>query len=245
MVCDDKWHSVVRVLFFILDEVFLLSIPLALLNVSTGQQFKNIQNCAQSSPNHPSWLSGNPKVWKISWWERTSPLICLEWSVSKMWFETMYNVQKHPMHTQITLEEETNKNRSQERILLVFIDSILRFLIQKLSLSCLLLSSHLGLWSIMVTFSLPKESWWPVDFSSTHTGEKFIIYCYANSKTVNIIYLLKCAMCGLQYIGETEQQLSKRFVSNSTVKILLKTVWYPNSLKKNGPPQCGIYTLGQ
>ena len=22
MVCDDKWHSVVRVLFFILDEVF-------------------------------------------------------------------------------------------------------------------------------------------------------------------------------------------------------------------------------
>ena len=28
-------------------------------------------------------------------------------------------------------------------------------------------------------------------------------------------------------------------------KISLKTVWYPNSLKKNGPPQCGIYTLGQ
>ena len=22
MVCDDKWHSVVRVLFFLLDEVF-------------------------------------------------------------------------------------------------------------------------------------------------------------------------------------------------------------------------------
>ena len=28
-------------------------------------------------------------------------------------------------------------------------------------------------------------------------------------------------------------------------RIFLKPVWYPNSLKKNGPPQCRIYTLGQ
>ena len=27
-------------------------------------------------------------------------------------------------------------------------------------------------------------------------------------------------------------------------KIFLKTVWYPNSCK-NGPPECGIYALGQ
>ena len=47
-------------------------------------------------------------------------------------------------------------------------------------------------------------------FSSTYTGEKFIIYCNANCKTENIIYLLECAICGLQYIGETKQQLSKR-----------------------------------
>jgi hypothetical protein len=40
--------------------------------------------------------------------------------------------------------------------------------------------------------------------------EKFIIYCNANCKTENIIYLLECAICGLQYIGETKQQLSKR-----------------------------------
>jgi D-ribose pyranose/furanose isomerase RbsD len=26
------------------------------------------------TPSHPSWLSGIPKVWKISWWELTSPL---------------------------------------------------------------------------------------------------------------------------------------------------------------------------
>jgi hypothetical protein len=43
-------------------------------------------------------------------------------------------------------------------------------------------------------------------FSSTHTGEIFIIYCNANCKTENIIYLLECAICGLQYIGETKQQ---------------------------------------
>jgi hypothetical protein len=43
-------------------------------------------------------------------------------------------------------------------------------------------------------------------FSSTYTGEEFSIYC----KTENIIYLLECAICDLQYIGETKQQLSKR-----------------------------------
>jgi hypothetical protein len=47
-------------------------------------------------------------------------------------------------------------------ILIPFGDKFLSFQIQKLSLSCLLSSSHLGLWSIMVTFSLPKESWWPI-----------------------------------------------------------------------------------
>jgi hypothetical protein len=36
--------------------------------------------------------------------------------------------------------------------LIPFGDKVLSFLIQKLSLSCLLLSSHLRLWSIMVTF---------------------------------------------------------------------------------------------
>jgi hypothetical protein len=34
---------------------------------------------------------------------------------------------------------------------------------------------------------------------------KIIIYCNANCKTENIIYLLECSICGLQYIGETKQ----------------------------------------
>ena len=40
----------------------------------TGQPYKNTQNCVKSSKNHPSWPSENPKVWKTSWWELTSPL---------------------------------------------------------------------------------------------------------------------------------------------------------------------------
>ena len=42
--------------------------------VSTGQPYKNTHNCAKVSKNHPSWLSGNQKVSKISWWELTSSL---------------------------------------------------------------------------------------------------------------------------------------------------------------------------
>jgi hypothetical protein len=30
--------------------------------VSTGQPYKNTQNCEKSSKNHQSWLSGNPKL---------------------------------------------------------------------------------------------------------------------------------------------------------------------------------------
>ena len=107
MVCDDKWHSFVRVLFFILDEVFsvqgvttmrastivltkqvvltektssnikkrtrttechlsshaiLRSIIYPTSFVSTGQPYKNTQNCVNSSKNRPSWPSGNQKV---------------------------------------------------------------------------------------------------------------------------------------------------------------------------------------
>ena len=54
--------------------------------------------------------------------------------------------------------------------LIPFGEKVSIFLIQKLSLSCLLLSSHLGLWSITVTFSLPKESWWPVNLRCRLSG---------------------------------------------------------------------------
>ena len=40
---------------------------------STRQPYKNTQNCVKSSKYHPSWPSGNPKLWKTFWWELTSP----------------------------------------------------------------------------------------------------------------------------------------------------------------------------
>jgi hypothetical protein len=173
----------------------------------------NTQNCAKSSKNHmhPSWLSGNPKVWKISWWELTSPHN-LPTMIS---VKTMYDVQKHLMHTEVQqhtyrrrIHHICNANCKTENIIY-----------QKLSLFCLLWSSHLGLWSIMVAFSLPKESWWPVDLRCLLSDIR-----NANCKTENIIYLLECAIYGLQYVGETKQQLSKRLNGHS-VEYILWTNW--------------------
>ena len=47
-------------------------------------------------------------------------------------------------------------------------------------------------------------------FRSTSTKEKFILDCTATCQTTNIIYLLECATCDLQYIGQTKRQLNKR-----------------------------------
>jgi hypothetical protein len=47
-------------------------------------------------------------------------------------------------------------------------------------------------------------------FRSTFTKEEFIIKCTATCKTNNIIYLLECAICGLQYIGQTKEKLKER-----------------------------------
>ncbi len=41
--------------------------------VSTGQPYRNTQNCTKYSKNNPSWLSENPKIWKIYMRELTSP----------------------------------------------------------------------------------------------------------------------------------------------------------------------------
>jgi protease II len=54
-----------------------------------------------------------------------------------------------------------------------------------------------------LTLTIVSRSRRDVSYSSTHTGEEFIIYCNANCNTENIICVLECAICGLQYIGET------------------------------------------
>jgi hypothetical protein len=61
-------------------------------------------------------------------------------------------------------------------------------------------------------------------FRSTSTKEKIILDCTATCQTKHIIYLLECATCDLQYIGQTKGQLNKRMTNHrSDVK------WKPNS----------------
>ena len=47
-------------------------------------------------------------------------------------------------------------------------------------------------------------------FSSSVTGEHFKLKLSASCKTSNIIYLIQCRRCGLQYVGETGQPLHNR-----------------------------------
>ena len=46
--------------------------------------------------------------------------------------------------------------------------------------------------------------------SSKTTGKQYQIRCKATCKSSNLIYLISCKRCGLQYVGETEQTLNER-----------------------------------
>jgi len=47
-------------------------------------------------------------------------------------------------------------------------------------------------------------------FNSNNTKETFNMRCDTNCATSNVIYLITCKKCGIQYIGQTSQQISKR-----------------------------------
>ncbi len=47
-------------------------------------------------------------------------------------------------------------------------------------------------------------------FNSMYTKETFNMRCDTNCATSNVIYLITCKKCSIQYIGQTSQQLSKR-----------------------------------
>jgi hypothetical protein len=48
-------------------------------------------------------------------------------------------------------------------------------------------------------------------FTSTTTGERFTIRSHHTCETTNIVYLLWCTKCKLQYVGETKNSLKQRF----------------------------------
>ena len=47
-------------------------------------------------------------------------------------------------------------------------------------------------------------------FCSKATGERFTIKLHATCETSNIVYLIECRRCGLQYVGESGQPLHMR-----------------------------------
>ena len=56
-------------------------------------------------------------------------------------------------------------------------------------------------------------------FKSHSTGAHHKIRGHITCSTYNIIYLISCRICGIQYIGETKNSLKKRFYGHrSTVK---------------------------
>ena len=47
-------------------------------------------------------------------------------------------------------------------------------------------------------------------YTSKVTGKQYTIFFIVNCKSANIIYILECSVCGLQYIGESKHPFHKR-----------------------------------
>ena len=67
-------------------------------------------------------------------------------------------------------------------------------------------------------------------FKSHTTGAHHKIRGHITCTTSNIIYLISCRICGIQYIGETKNSLKKRFYGHkSTVKPKSLTLLWANT----------------
>jgi hypothetical protein len=51
-------------------------------------------------------------------------------------------------------------------------------------------------------------------FCSTSNGQRFSLACDVNCGSTNIVYLITCSKCKLQYVGETSQQLRERMTGH-------------------------------
>ncbi|XP_066302861.1 uncharacterized protein [Branchiostoma lanceolatum] len=48
------------------------------------------------------------------------------------------------------------------------------------------------------------------NFQSHRTGKQYTIRAHINCQSKNIIYMIRCKKCGVQYVGETKQTLANR-----------------------------------
>jgi hypothetical protein len=46
-------------------------------------------------------------------------------------------------------------------------------------------------------------------YTSKVTGKQYTIFCTVNCKSANVIYFLECSVCGLQYVGGSQQHFHK------------------------------------
>jgi hypothetical protein len=53
-------------------------------------------------------------------------------------------------------------------------------------------------------------------YTNKVTGKQYTIFCTVNCKSANIIYILECSVCGLQYVGESKQHSHKRLNGHRT-----------------------------
>ena len=51
-------------------------------------------------------------------------------------------------------------------------------------------------------------------FTSHCTGKTYTLRSSATCKSKDVVYLIQCKRCGLQYVGETEQALNERLNSH-------------------------------
>ena len=53
------------------------------------------------------------------------------------------------------------------------------------------------------------------------TGKQYKIFCTVNCKSANVIYVLECSVCGLQYVGEPFHKRLNEHRSDLTIKTFL------------------------
>ena len=63
--------------------------------------------------------------------------------------------------------------------------------------------------------------------TSKHTGQTHKLRVNATCKSSDVVYVIECKKCGLQYVGGTEQRLSDRMNSHRSDIRLKKTLEKP------------------
>ena len=46
-------------------------------------------------------------------------------------------------------------------------------------------------------------------YTNKVTGKRYKLFCTVNCKSANVIYILECSVCGLQYVGESKHPFHK------------------------------------